>query len=260
MNPLLGILSFAATLASAILAIFFYFKAKRAKKPCYAKRSVNIVKDLVSKFESLEILYDGQKIENLTITKVAFWNAGSDTMDNHDIASADPIVIQVSNGCRILKAQKIYEKNSANKLELKTSTKESQFLIDFEYIDRGEGAIFQLFHTGTSNQDVKVLGTIKGAGKIEEWGTSRMLEGAAVPFHYRIFLGVTFLISPILASFILLYYPGLVFMGKEMPKISLFGNIISFTIPALISWIIAYYVLTRTMPRGFDAFYVLTRE
>lgn len=48
-----------------------------------------------------EMRYSGPQIENLTVTKIAFWNAGRDTIDNQDVASAGPFV-HVKEGYKIL--------------------------------------------------------------------------------------------------------------------------------------------------------------
>ena len=82
--------------------------------PFYANRSINIVEDLVSRFESLKMLYSGQPIKNLTVTKTAFWNGGRDTIKGEDVASADPLSVHVKKGCKILNAKILYIKNPAN--------------------------------------------------------------------------------------------------------------------------------------------------
>jgi hypothetical protein len=70
-NPSLGVASFILAIVGVVLAIFFYIKSKKVKIPCYAVRSLNIVRNLVNKIESLEMLYGGQPINNLTVSKIA---------------------------------------------------------------------------------------------------------------------------------------------------------------------------------------------
>lgn len=91
-NPWFGITSFIIGVLGVILTIIFYFKSKKFKRPCYAIRSLGVVEDITNKSKSLEIYYAGQKIERLTITRIAFWNAGNETIDKRDIAPADPIL------------------------------------------------------------------------------------------------------------------------------------------------------------------------
>lgn len=76
-----------------ILAIYFYFKNKKIKEPVYALRDLNLIKDLINTPEALEMFYAGNKINNLSVAKIAFWNAGRDTINEKDIAKADPLAI-----------------------------------------------------------------------------------------------------------------------------------------------------------------------
>jgi hypothetical protein len=145
------------------VGIALYYKGKKAKKPRYDIKSNNVISGFKAKNVPLEILYSGQKVENVTVSKVVFWNAGDDTLDQSDIASTDPVRIQVTEGCKVLDAKRIYTKNKSNKIEIERQG-ESGVLVKFEFIDKGEGAVIQLIHTGTSSNDVCVCGTIKGVG------------------------------------------------------------------------------------------------
>lgn len=73
-NPWLSIAGFIIGITGIVLTIIFYFKSKRVKLLYYSIRSQNIVKDLVSRIDSLEMLYAGERIENLTAAKIVIWN------------------------------------------------------------------------------------------------------------------------------------------------------------------------------------------
>ena len=47
--------------------------------------------------------------------------------------------------------------------------------INFDYCRKNEGVVVELYHTGSSNEDVKIAGTIKGVGTC---------KGAAIPECY----------------------------------------------------------------------------
>lgn len=135
--------------------------------PCYTKRSINIFRNFVSKIEHLKIIYFNQQIENLTITKILFWNRGYETINRLDIPQLDPLTIRVKNGLEILDAKIIYMNNPANQFSLIFSDDISYITLEFDYVDKDEGAIVQVMHTGTSESDVQISGTIKGAGKLK---------------------------------------------------------------------------------------------
>jgi hypothetical protein len=146
-----------------VLATFFYYRGRKGKKPRYEITSYNIIRDFEAESFPLEILYSGQRVENVTVSKVAFWNAGEETLNEADVASADPLTFQVTSGCKILDAKIISTKNESNKMGLE-KLGESCYRLKFEFMDKDEGAVVQLVHTGKSSDDVCVCGTIKGAG------------------------------------------------------------------------------------------------
>jgi hypothetical protein len=100
-NPLVVLAGLALTTLSVFLAVFFYFRSKREKFPRFFMRSIILVRDLIGKIEALQLLYSGQPIENVTVTKVALWNSGRETITAADIAPADPFVICADEGVTI---------------------------------------------------------------------------------------------------------------------------------------------------------------
>ena len=166
-NPWLTVLSSIIAILGFIMAIIFYIKNKKSKSPYYTICSNNIIKDLVSKFDALEMRYSGKLIKNLTVSKIAFWNAGGETIDNDDIVKADPIVIRIKNGFEILDSKIIEMNNETNNFRLEEFEDKSHINIKFDYIDKNNGIVIQLIHTGYSNRDIEFQGRIKEAGKIK---------------------------------------------------------------------------------------------
>ncbi len=152
------------TVFAIILAVFFYIKSRRNKRPVYIKRSANIIQDFSSKLSDLIIKYKNETVINLTITKITFWNDGRETINNTDIAEADPIRILASSDTKILSAKVIYCSNPANRFCISDIEDGNSFKLSFDYIDKNEGGIVQIIHTGKSSQDINVKGIIKGAG------------------------------------------------------------------------------------------------
>ena len=130
----------------------------------YFETSTNIFKDLSDKFELLEILYKGQKIKNLTITKIIFWNNGKETIKKEDIVPSDPLVLEVDKGFQILDV-KIFPNNSSSKFTYSISDDLSTAKLDFDYIDKNEGAVIQISHSGYSSENIQLKGKIMGVGE-----------------------------------------------------------------------------------------------
>jgi hypothetical protein len=229
------------TFLGVILTIIFFSKSKKIKLPYYAVRSVNLVRDMVSSIESLEMLYSGEHIENLTATKIALWNAGHDTINGQDIASADPLAVHIKGESKILDAKVLHTKNPANQFSVDTADDRSFATIQFDYIDKDEGVVIQLFHTGRSSEDIEISGKIKGVGK-----PIRIF----VPPPPLLELAIMCFITPIIIIALLIFL-----LSETSVKPKIFSILIIASATILITfWRLGFYHLKRRTPRGFEVF------
>ncbi|MCK4736873.1 MAG: hypothetical protein KAT65_30755 [Methanophagales archaeon] len=237
-NPWLSVASVIIALSSVILTIIFS-KSKKIKLPYYAVRSVNLVRDMVSSIESLEMLYSGEHIENLTATKIALWNAGHDTINSQDIASAAPLTVHIKGG-KILDA-KVDQKNPANKFSVDIADDKSYATIQFDYIDKNEGVVIRLFHTGKSSEDIEINGKIKGVGK-----PIPILVPPPPLFELAI---MCFIVPIILIASLIFLLSGITVKPKIVLILIIVGAIILITF-----WGQGFYHLKRRRPQGFEVF------
>jgi hypothetical protein len=167
-GPLVGLTGVVVGVLGLILTCIFYLKSRRMKRPCWAIRSNNLVSDFTARLPALDIRYANQKVENLTISKIIFWNAGSETIGRDDIAHGDPLEIVAIAPARLLdvKALKANSEPSRFAASLADESHSVAFL-DFDFLDKNNGALIQVVHTGTSSKDVSLRGTIKGASKLK---------------------------------------------------------------------------------------------
>jgi predicted ATP-dependent endonuclease of OLD family len=101
-----------------LFGISYTFLHKKEKVPCYDIISNNIIRDFVSIFKLLEIKYSNQEIKNFTITKIAFWNKGRETIVKEDIVTLDPISIHIKDGYNILDKEIIGRNEKTNNFSL----------------------------------------------------------------------------------------------------------------------------------------------
>lgn len=167
-NPWLILISFIVTIISMILAILFYLKSRKTRKVEARIRSINLFKNNSEKIDKLSVFYDEKVVSNLTLTKIAFWNDGNDTINGSDIASTDPIKIVVQGEFIILESKIIYVKNESNLIRFADPINNSEVTLEFEYLDALEGVVIQILHTGNRSSDIRILGTIKGIGNINK--------------------------------------------------------------------------------------------
>mgnify|MGYP001130975202 CR=1 FL=1 len=253
-NPWLSIVSFIIAILGVALAIIFYIKGKKVKLPYYAVRSINIVRDSGSWIDSLKIHYSGQLIENLTVTKIAFWNAGRDTIDSRDIASAEPLTVRVKEGYKILDAKILHEKNKANKFSITTSTDQSYVTPLFDYVDKDEGVVIQLIHTGKSGKDIEFDGKIKGGGKptkkfVSQSEMSSFRPPIKGPSSYSKKI-LRYIVAALMFTLPVPFTAGLFF--ETIDKSDIVIAVVTF----IMYWGFGIYIISlqRRIPKGFDMF------
>jgi len=174
LTPILTSPWFAAALAIAAIVIgsatsaYFYLKSKKEKVPRYAMISNNIIRDLPA-MEELRVTYRGQNVENFTVTRVMFWNEGRETIRDNDIA--DPLTIRPKKGdYKILDARKTEDNNKPSRLDV-SMTDDGLARCTFHYVDKDQGCIIQVSHTGKESDDIEMIGTIMSARRLSRKDT-----------------------------------------------------------------------------------------
>lgn len=233
-----------------ILAIIFYLRSRRARKPSFFMRSYNLVTDFSSKLDKLQLLYGNTNIENLTVSKIAFWNDGAETIEWSHIVEADPVRIEAVGKCDIIDAYVIKENNTANKFRVEVVNSKSVKIL-FDYIDKGEGGVIQLIHTGKESTDIELTGSVKGSGKLRSsygYGLlakiGKKLFGPPKkkkerPAQQRRAIGIFLLIYSIFMIIVAITAEELV-------------NRIVGGIFVLILFYLSYYMFKRRVPRGLE--------
>lgn len=251
-NPWLAVTIYIITVISLLLTIIFYDKGKKVKLPYYAVKSYNIIKDLDSTIDLLEVLYSGKRIENFTATKIAFWNAGNDTINSDDITSTNPLTINITEGYKILNAKILQVIEPANQFEIDIID-DMSIGIHFDYLDKNQGAIIQLLHTGKSEKDIEIKGKIKGVGEpIRK--SARISHDSISLFNLVIIYGFSIFLFLLLINMI--FNILIEFMNGNIADIyEIIFGIILFTIIISFCWGLAYLLLRQTLlPKGFKIF------
>lgn len=237
---------------SIIISIVIYIRSKRIKNPIYATRTYNLIQEKIQKIKDVNITYKNNDINNFSISRVAIWNSGKETINRVDIASGDKLRIIPVSGVKLLDAQIIYEKNSINKFSLNLENVEKEILINFDFFDFEEGIILQVFHTGKSGNDVEIHGTIKGFGVIKR--DTFFVSKISKPFEFiqnlkikykKMFIAVFALLTPILLIILEL-------IPKSEHKNTFLSKYLFLIITTILYWSMAYMVLHRRFPKGFD--------
>lgn len=168
-GPLANFAGLILGIVGIILAYAFYRKAKKDKEPYWAIQTVNLIRDYSVELGGVEVLYAGEKVKNLSISKLLFWNHGALTIDRRDIADADPLGIctdqrkqSTDQNIRLLDVKLLAQNHSASQVVVSRSPDKLTAQFVFDYLDRGHGFVVQIVHEGTSSRDIALAAPLKG--------------------------------------------------------------------------------------------------
>lgn len=166
------------TLPLGIWGLLVTIKGYKVKRPCYMLHSINVITGEKGSFNELTIHWrgHGDHIQNLTVTKIVFWNRGRETINGGDIVDAAPLLVKVREGCVVLDPKIIFAEEK-NAVRIHLAPDKQSVSITFDYLDRMHGFILQIIHTGTSNDDIRLQGEIKGVDSLRKTtGQSRLTQ------------------------------------------------------------------------------------
>jgi hypothetical protein len=199
-------------LAGVIASYNYYKRALRDREPTALLRSNNLIEGNTSKFENLKIEYKGHEVKNLTVSKLAFWNNGKQTIKRDDIPDKAQIFIVGKGDTVILEVQVVAQTNSENDFGALLLEDGKRAKVDFSFLDHHQGGIIQIVHTGLNSQDLDLAGTVIGFGKVKVM-ISPFEEGitAQKPRRHRSEGSSGFIIGFMLFWGAIIFLPGLIF-------------------------------------------------
>lgn len=174
-DPWITLGGFFIGLLGLVLAVVFYVKAKKDRVPIYELSSSTLIDGVDKTLEGLQLHYRGQPQSRITVTKIAFWNEGRETIDKGDLVGADPVRIDCPPDVAILDAQIIQLSSSSVQGALRpyvNSDGRQSYAIEFEYLDHRDYVVVQLAHNGHDAESFSIAGKIKGAP-----GVTRVTNG-----------------------------------------------------------------------------------
>lgn len=132
------------------LPLSIYLHHRSIKKTINAVLSSNeLIVNKQPNFSKINILYDNRDVDGLTVTKLTFWNKTASPIRKSDIIDAAPLSILSKNG-EILDVSVLNGENTPNKIGA-SLINDTTVHITFDYLNRKEGGIIQIIHTGNHN-------------------------------------------------------------------------------------------------------------
>jgi len=167
-HPFVGFIIGLIGILVGILSLVFVFVFRPRKSAKYVLRGNSLVSKLTHKIEGLSVHFDGKNIESLVATKFVFWNTGNTTLHGNDFPENDKLSISANENIKIISISCLKDyMNSSNNISAILSS-DTKVDISFEYLDKKEGVALELFHTGSSSNDLLLNGTIMNFGKVQK--------------------------------------------------------------------------------------------
>jgi hypothetical protein len=219
-SPYFTISGFLIGIFGIIAAIIIWQLSIKNKKPVYTIKSFTIIHDFKSAMPNLSIKYKNTEVKNLTISKLAFWNEGRETINKEDISKADPLKIKSINDVTILDKHIIFSTEKANMFKIIDIEDPKEFSFDFDFVDKNDAAIIQIIHTGISSDDIFLTGKIKGVKKIPK----RNLQVVHRVRYLRLPGNIKLNLSDYVLGYCLLILTGAMFIFSIVSTINNFHN------------------------------------
>ena len=150
-----------------VLAVVFYLKGKEKKEFSYCLRSRTLIRKKKAKFEKLSIDYGGKKIDDLCVSNLTIWNSGNKTLNASDMVTSKELTITALEDGKILDVEILKCSEETNKFSLQLLDEHTVKIL-FDYVDKMEGVVIQIIHTGTNNS-LTIECKIKGGRTVKNF-------------------------------------------------------------------------------------------
>lgn len=161
------VISYLIGLTSILLSAVYHYRSKRIQEPRFLKRSAVITEEMISQDSLIRIMFGEQKLERLTVSKVAFWNTGI-TLKKEDVSSSCPFRLELDSiehnflDCRVCYSE------CENDVDCSISDDKKTVSISFDYLAKNQGFVLKVLHTGKGSKSFSVKGSMKNEGELKK--------------------------------------------------------------------------------------------
>src|SRR5713226_5964739 len=83
-STLVGWISVGLTAVAVFLAVYYYRKSRKFKRLAYVVTTSNLIQDYSATLQDLKIEFRGNVARNISVSKVAIWDDGTETIHGSD--------------------------------------------------------------------------------------------------------------------------------------------------------------------------------
>lgn len=161
-NALLAALVTLISIIGFILTIITLIVQRKRKSIAYVFNTLTLIENQIAKIPGLSIHFDNKPIECIVVTKLRVWNNGNVLLTKDDVYQNHPICIELKHkNCSILSVDIIRESSDTCNFILHTDEDKQTIRLSFDYLEKTQGIILNIYHTNTSSDPFKINGKIK---------------------------------------------------------------------------------------------------
>ena len=174
-NPYMSALTF----VMSVLGLYFAIRPLHISRLSYFKITNKVIdlkrSDKRSNINLLYMKYNDELITNVSITKIALWNSGTEELYEERFVKERPLVLGTKAGssARLLDCRVKFHTDSSNKIEPHLDYEKDgndlkrKYNFSFDYIAKKDGVVLEVIHTGEAD-DLYMDCHIKGGEDIVE--------------------------------------------------------------------------------------------
>jgi hypothetical protein len=159
-------LSVAGLVLTWWLSRHYYRRGAVVRRTSYQAQSLTVISSNVTGIPGLTVRYSGhgEPVDNFTVSRFLFWNAGTEPIRKQDVPATAPLAIVAKGGTKILEWGIVKQNNTANGWDIQRNQDKTRLRVSFEFLDPKDGIQLFILHTGTGQDDLTMEGNIVGAG------------------------------------------------------------------------------------------------
>jgi hypothetical protein len=146
------------------VALIVTLNSLRRKRPTWAVRGSTLIRLGQPTLPNLKILYGDQQVQSVTVSRILFWNRGTEPILRENIPPDAPLTIRARDEVQLLNVEVLQDTSGSGLFHHTEDAARQVSTLDFAYLEPNQGAVLQVVHTGTSPEDVSVSGHVIGAG------------------------------------------------------------------------------------------------
>lgn len=138
------------TIFATLFAVWSYIKSRKRVELSDYCVSRTVISEGKGFIPDLQMVFRGKPVDRITATRFALWNSGTEKLARPDMVDEKhPRVYCTEPGAKILDATIVKETEETNHFTIEEKG-EQEVRFSFEYLNRQDGIVVQIVHTGHS--------------------------------------------------------------------------------------------------------------